>query len=83
MKYEEVTQAGIGRTYQPSLHFIEERNTGFPETSIVFTVKLPPSLIERIRSFARFKEMSISTVVRTALEDFLSKKDHGQRTEAS
>ena len=54
-----------------------------PETSIVFTVKLPPSLIERIRTFARFKGMSISKVVRTALEDFLSKKDYGQRTKAS
>jgi len=29
MKYEKITQVRIGRTYQPSLHFIEERNTGF------------------------------------------------------
>ena len=54
-----------------------------PETSVVFTVKLPPSLIKRVRNFASFKGISISKVVRTALEDFLSKKDHGQRTEAS
>ncbi len=54
-----------------------------PETSIVFTVKLPPSLINQIRNFANFKGMSISRVVRTALEDFLAKMDHGQRTKTS
>jgi hypothetical protein len=54
-----------------------------PEPSIVFTVKLPPSLINRVRSFASFTGISISKVVRVALEDFLAKKDHGQRTEAS
>ena len=29
MKYEEVAQTGIGRTYQFCLHIIEERNTRF------------------------------------------------------
>ena len=53
-----------------------------PETTIVFTVKLPPSLINRVRNFVSFKGISISKVVRVALEDFLAKKDHGQRTEA-
>jgi len=53
-----------------------------PEATIVFTVKLPPSLINRVRSFASFKGISISKVVRVALEDFLAQKDHGQRTEA-
>jgi predicted DNA binding CopG/RHH family protein len=53
-----------------------------PESSIVFTVKLPPMLIQRIRAFAAARGMSISKVVRTALEDFLAKKDHGQRKEA-
>jgi len=59
-----------------------KQHIAIPETSVVFTVKLPPSLIKRIRNFASFKGMSISKVVRTALEDFLSKKDHVQRTEA-
>jgi len=53
-----------------------------PENSVVFTVKLPPSLIERVRNFASFKGISISRVVRVALEDFLAKKDHVQKTEA-
>ena len=54
-----------------------------PETSVVFTVKLPPSLIKRVRNFASIKRVSISKVVRTALEDFLAKKDHSQRTETN
>lgn len=54
-----------------------------PENSVVFTVKLPPSLIKSIRTFAGSEKMSISKTVRTALEDFLAIKDHGQRKEAS
>ena len=54
-----------------------------PEDSVVFTVKLPPSLIGRIKKFASFKDMSISKVVRTALEVFLAKKDHGKKGETS
>ena len=54
-----------------------------PENSVVFTVKLPPSLIGRIKKFAVFKDMSISKVVRTALEVFLAKKDHGKKGETS
>src|SRR5262245_14692707 len=54
-----------------------------PENSVVFTVKLPVSLIRRVKQFAHSQGMSISRVVRTALEDFLAKKDHGQTKEAS
>jgi hypothetical protein len=53
-----------------------------PESSIVFTVKLPPGVIRRIKVFAGSRGMSISKVVQTALEDFLAKKDHVQRKEA-
>lgn len=54
-----------------------------PENSVVFTVKLPPSLIERVRTFADTKAMTMSKVVKEALEDFLAIKDHVQRKEAS
>jgi predicted DNA binding CopG/RHH family protein len=54
-----------------------------PEDTVVFTVKLPPSLIKRIRRFARSQGLSISKVVRTALEEFLLKKDHGKKGETS
>ncbi|UKJ06559.1 ribbon-helix-helix protein, CopG family [Solitalea lacus] len=53
-----------------------------PERSVVFTVKLPPSLIGRIREFAVSQGTSISKIVRVALEEFLAKKQHyGQKGE--
>lgn len=54
-----------------------------PEASVVFTVKLPLSLINRIKKFAGSKGISISKVVRTALEEFLAKKGHGKKEETS
>ena len=54
-----------------------------PEVSVVFTVKQPPSLINRVKKFAKFRGMSISKVVRAALEEFLAKKDHGKKGETS
>jgi predicted DNA binding CopG/RHH family protein len=54
-----------------------------PEDSVVFTVKLPPRLINAVKRFASFKGMSISKVVHTALEEFLAKKDHGKKGETS
>jgi|SRR5882757_3851077 len=54
-----------------------------PEASVVFTVKLPPSLIKRVKRFARSQGMSISKVVWSALEEFLSKRDHGKKGETS
>ena len=54
-----------------------------PETSVVFTVKLPPSLIGRVKKLAGLKGMTISKLVKSALEEFLTKKDHGQTREAS
>lgn len=47
-----------------------------PESSVVFTVKLPPMLIRRIKKLSGSKGLSISKVVRTALEEFLAKQDH-------
>lgn len=37
------------------------------EPKLAFTVKLPPSLIQRVRSYASVKELSISEVVSRAL----------------
>jgi len=53
------------------------------EASVVFTVKQPPGLINRIKKFASSKGISISKVVRTALEEFLAKKDHGKKGETT
>lgn len=54
-----------------------------PENSVVFTVKQPPSLIKRVKQFAKSKEMPISRVVRAALEEFLAKEGHGKKGETS
>ena len=54
-----------------------------PESSVVFTVKLPPTLIKRIRQLSGSKGLSISKVVHTALEEYLAKKDHVKKGETS
>lgn len=56
----------------------EKEYLSVPETSEVFTVKLPPSLTQGVRDFASSKGVSISKVVSTALEDFLDKGDGNQ-----
>lgn len=54
-----------------------------PERSVVFTVKLEPSLIGRIKSAASSMGLSISKIVKMALEEFLSKRDRGSKKETS
>jgi len=44
-----------------------------PETSVVFTVKLPAELAERVRAHARESGSTISAVVARALTEFLSR----------
>lgn len=61
---------------------INEKMT-IPESSVVFTVKLPPTLIRRIRKLSKTKRLSISKVVHTALEEFLAKKDHVKKGETN
>lgn len=54
-----------------------------PESSVVFTVKLPPTLIRRIKKLSETRRLSISKVVHTALEEFLAKKDHVKKGQTS
>lgn len=54
-----------------------------PEASVVFTVKIPPSLSIRARKLANSQRITISKVVSTALEEFLAKKDHVQKRATS
>ena len=49
-----------------------------PETSVVFSVKLPASLADRVRDRARETGVTISALVTGALLDFLS-RDRRQR----
>ena len=49
-----------------------------PEPKAVFTVKLPTSLIQRVRQIARRRRQPISDLVNQALEAWLTKsKAHG------
>lgn len=54
-----------------------------PESSVVFTVKLPPRLIRRIKKLSGTQGLTISKVVHTALEEFLARRDHVKKGEAS
>jgi DeoR/GlpR family transcriptional regulator of sugar metabolism len=44
-----------------------------PEASVVFTVKLPAALAERVRAHAREREITISAAVARALTEFLTR----------
>jgi hypothetical protein len=44
-----------------------------PETSVVFTVKLPGSLAGQVRAHAREMDATISAVVARALAEFLDR----------
>jgi hypothetical protein len=48
-----------------------------PESKEVFTVKLPPTLIQEVRVSARRQKRPISELTAEALRAFLRKKAHG------
>ena len=50
-----------------------------PESSVVFTVKLPSSLIKRVKELAGTHGQTISNVTRLALEEFLGKQGNGKK----
>jgi hypothetical protein len=49
-----------------------------PETSVVFTVKLPASLAARVREYAHAGGVTISAVVARALTEFLHRAHRGR-----
>ncbi|MBI4560526.1 MAG: ribbon-helix-helix protein, CopG family [Candidatus Rokubacteria bacterium] len=50
-----------------------------PERTVVFTVKLPVSLVRRIRALARATGGSLSALVARGLEDWLQRARPGPR----
>ena len=48
-----------------------------PDHKIVFTVKLPAGLVERLRRYAHAAEESLSVLVARALEAYLRRGGHG------
>lgn len=49
-----------------------------PEPSVVFTVKLPASLADRVRQYAHERGSTISAVVARALAEFLQRAHRGR-----
>jgi len=54
-----------------------------PEQSVVFTVKLAPSLIVRIRKLAKEQGLSISKIVKKGMEEFLAREEDGSKKATS
>lgn len=50
-----------------------------PEASVVFTVKVPAVLAERVRAHARERQTTISAVVTGALSEFVTRGRRGRR----
>jgi len=75
-----VEQYGVSK--RQAYRYIREaqkikRELPIPEHKEVFTVKLPVSLVFRIRRFAKSTGDSISDIVTQALELFLKRRGHG------
>lgn len=66
-----------GRRYAEAAH---EGPVEVPEASVVFTVKLPSSLVARVREHAHEQQVTISAAVARALTEFLH---HASRTDRS
>lgn len=81
-----INQYGVSRIQAYRYLRLAQKNQGpvpVPESTTVFTVKLEPGLIKGIKAAASSMGLSISKVVKMALEEFLSKPDRGKRKEAS
>jgi len=79
-------QYGVSRVQAYRYVQVAKKNQSLipiPESSVVFTVKLGPSLIKRVKTTASSMGISISVVVKMALEEFLSKPDRGEKKETS
>ncbi len=50
-----------------------------PEANVVFTVKLPAVLAQRVRAHARDSQTTISAVVTRALTEFFTRSRRGRR----
>ena len=50
-----------------------------PEPKLVFTVKLPCVLVSRLKDYARVSQLTFSSLVAQALEEFLGRMRAGPR----
>lgn len=67
----------FGLSERQSRRYVERAAAGgpveAPQTTVVFTVKLPVQLVARVRAHAAGSGRTISSVVAQALEEFLSR----------
>lgn len=67
----------FGLSERQSRRYVERAAAGgpvrVPQTTAVFTVKLPVRLAEQVRAYAAESGRTISSVVAEALEEFLSR----------
>ncbi len=71
-----------GVSHRQAYRYIQEaqknrRKLPIPEEKEVFTVKLPKSLVLRIRKFGKFKGETLSSIVAQALDIYLKRRRHG------
>jgi hypothetical protein len=76
-------QFGVSR--RQAYRYIQEaqkkrREIPVPEQKVVFTVKLPKSLVSLIRRLADSSGDSLSNIVAQALRAFLRRRGHGRET---
>lgn len=67
-----------GVSARQARRYVEQAMAGrvaVPEASVVFTVKLPGSLADRVREQAHADAATISSVVAQALDEYLSRRD--------
>ncbi len=75
-----IEQFGVSR--RQAYRYIQEaqktkRKLPIPEQKEVFTVKLPISLVSRLRQLADSTGESLSNIVTWALKSFLKRRGHG------
>jgi len=74
----------FGVSRRQAYRYIEEtlrikRTVPVPEQKVVFTVKVPESLVLLIRHVANVTGKSLSSIVTEALKAFLKRKGYGQK----
>lgn len=76
--------AGYGLSERQARRYVRAAKTApggvaVPERGAVFTVRLPVSLIARLRSFARANARSVSGVTAEAVRCYLGRAQEGRR----
>jgi len=74
----------FGVSRRQAYRYIEEalrikRTVPVPERKVVFTVKVPKSLVSLIRHIANATGESLSTIVTQALKAFLKRRGYGRK----